>query len=178
MLDDFVLMFCRSTIALVFALTAFGKALDVAAFQESISEFRILPMNLSKAAAWILLGTELVVVLLMVAGGYLLSAGFSLAVCLLATFSAALLVALWRTSKMICSCFGIGTQRISPYDVARNVLLALCCLIGICALDDASHGLPGSASVLVILMAISFVCLVSNLRDVVETLRQPFSPLR
>lgn len=174
MIPALVLIFCRVVVASVFALSATGKALDFRAFRESVSDFRLLPHSWSKAMAWSFLGAEIVIVLLMAIGKNTLLIGFLLATGLLVVFSVALVVALHRNARMICNCFGRTERPISPYDVARNALLVLCCLAGVQALVGPSYGLAVVDHVLIGLIAASFVVLVTNLRDVVETLRQPF----
>jgi hypothetical protein len=175
MFAAFALMFCRITITLVFALSASGKALDISSFQESISNFRLLPPGWSKAVAWTLLLAESTVVALMMIGGSMLTIGFSMAAGLLVAFSAALVVALRRNVVTTCNCFGRTEQRVTPYDVARNVLLILCSLTGIWALVEPPQSFSGADIVLVSFMAGCFVALLTNLRNVVETLRRPFS---
>jgi hypothetical protein len=175
MLASVTLVFCRVAIASVFALSAGGKALDVVRFEESVSDFRLLPTGWSKAAAWIFIFLEFVVVLAMVVGGGALPIGFVLALALLAVFSAALGVTLRRGLRVSCNCFGHTERRVSPYDVGRNGVLIACSLVG--ATTSVSSPPPPSSTieaVLASLMALCFVVLVINLRDVVKTLFQPF----
>jgi uncharacterized membrane protein YphA (DoxX/SURF4 family) len=170
-----MLTFCRIVIALVFALSASGKVLDMPAFQESIADFRLLPRRWSKVVAWAFLGAEFVIALLMAVGGGALLTGFLLASGLLVTFSAALVVALRRNAEVTCNCFGRTERRISFYDVVRNALLVLCSLAGAWwALAGSPQNLAAVEAVLIGLMAVCFVVLTTNLRDIVETLRQPF----
>lgn len=168
------LMFCRVVIAAVFVLSAGGKALDVPAFQESVEDFRLMPKALARVAAWFFLVSEIAVVIAMAIGGRALMAGFVLAAGLLVLFSTALAVALRRKAAISCNCFGRDERRISPYDMARNALLTACSLAGVWTLTASTQSLSGSELALVILMAACFVALVTNLRDVAETLRQPF----
>ncbi len=170
----YVLMFCRITIILVFALSLGGKILDIVNFQEAIVDFRLLPTRWSKAAAWTFLGVESAIVLLMAIGGSVLLIGFLLAMALLTVFSAALVLVLQRDIRVTCNCFGRTERRISPYDVARNVLLILCGLVGVWALVSPLQSLSEVEIILIGLMAVCFVVLVTNLADVVGTLRQPF----
>jgi uncharacterized membrane protein YphA (DoxX/SURF4 family) len=178
MLEAFILTFFRMTIALVFALSASGKARNIRAFQEAVFDFRLLPPRWSKAAAWVFLFLEFATVLLIVVGGSFLLAGFALAAGLLMVFSLALLVALRRNPRIVCNCFGRTERRISSYDVARNALLLLCALGGVWVLTlngESLQTLSGVSIVATGLMVACFTVLVTNLRDVVETLRKPFT---
>ncbi len=85
----YLLVFCRMTIGLVFALSSFGKARDFAQFQQAIVRFQPLSRRLSKLAALLFLGGEGAVVLLIVIGGPALLPGFALAILLLLIFCAA-----------------------------------------------------------------------------------------
>jgi len=81
---------------------------------------------------------------------------------------------LMRKRRVVCNCFGHSERRISPYDVLRNILLTACSLSGIWALVEPQQGLPATDTMLMGLMAACCVALVTNIADVVETLRQPF----
>ncbi len=173
MLTGYVLLFCRIVIALVFIFSATGKLRDVAAFQAAVSDFQILPAKWNKAAAWLFLGAEILVVGLMLLGGNGLLIGFFLAAALLAVFSYALLNALQRKKALICNCFGATEQRISPYDVARNIALIACSLLGIWTVVRSFQYSFSVESIVVGLMAVSFTLIVTNLAGTVATLRQP-----
>ena len=174
MLVALTLIMSRVAIGVVFALSATGKARDIAGFRESVSEFRLLPASWVNAAVWSFLCLECAVVIAMVIGNGLLLLGFILAACLLLTFSMALSLALLKGAKMTCNCFGRTQERISYYDVARNAMLFVCSLAGCWAVFGFSAGLSTSQLILALLMSACFVVFVSNVRAVVETLRQPF----
>ncbi|MBV9791119.1 MAG: hypothetical protein JOZ51_23185 [Chloroflexi bacterium] len=169
-----LLLFCRIALALIFAVSALGKARDVAAFREAIADFKLLPAGLVSAAAWGFLVGEVAVVLLMLAGGALLGLGFVLAIVLLALFAVALLLVLQRRIKVTCNCFGRSEQHVSPYDVLRNLLLIGCSLLGLALVAETGATINSAEVVLIALMAAAFTLCVTNLADIAETLRQPF----
>ena len=172
---DYLLAFCRIAIGLLFVVSAIGKLRDFAAFRSSVAGFELLPRAWSGRAAVGLLGTELGVVLLLAAGGPLLPVGLSLAALVLLGFSAALVAVLRRGLKVACNCFGPTTRRVSAYDVVRNLVLFACAVLGAWALVASRQGLSATEVVLVALMAGCFVALLTQLGDVAETLRRPFS---
>ena len=174
-----LLAFSRIAIILVFATAFAGKIRDIKNFQETVIDFRLLSVRWSKGMAWIVLATELVTGLCLTTGGRILLLGFLLAVSLLLVFSGALVVVLWRRANISCNCFGWTDRRISLYDVARNTLFSLCSLLGIWASITGSSALSpsGGEIILIGLIATCFVVLVTNLADVVETLRKPFQTI-
>jgi hypothetical protein len=177
MLADYLLVFFRVTIGLLFLISATGKLRDTAAFQEAVVDFQLLPRSWSRAVALGVPGAELCVVLLVAAGGPLLLVGFALAAALLLVFSTALVTVLRRDFTVTCNCFGPTVRRVSIYDVIRNAILIACALLGIWTLLEPRRGLPGTEVILVVLMASCFVVPLIHLSDVVETLRRPFKAL-
>lgn len=173
MLATSLLMFLRVTIALLFFIAFGRKTLAVRDFAVTVGDFKVLPRRWSRVVAVLFLSGECVTALLVALGGDLLFLGFLLAIALLAIFSVALISALWRNIDMHCTCFGRTEQRISRYDLVRNACLILCCLPGLWMRGDASQSLPGSEIILLILMSAVFLLVVTNLNDIVETLRQP-----
>ncbi len=179
MFAAYLLMFCRIAIVLLFIFSASGKVLSLADFEVAIGDFKLLPRRWSKIVALLFLGGEIATVVFLTIDSGLLSIGFLLSITLLAVFSAALVTALQRNIGMSlsCNCFGKSERRISHYDVARNILLILCSLIGLWMLRYAPHPqvLAGSEVTLLGLMSAVFVVFVTNLGDVIETFCQPFS---
>jgi hypothetical protein len=175
MLATYVLMFCRITLALLFIFSFGSKLLALRDFTVAIGDFKLLPRRWSRTVALLFLGGEIATSVLVTIGGGLLPSGFLLATALLAVFSLALIMALWRKIDMSCNCFGRTERRISHYDVIRNVFLILCCLIGLWVLRNASQGLSSGEIILLTLMSAVILVFATNLSDVVEALRRPFS---
>lgn len=168
------LLFCRLTLLVVFAWAIIGKAQDVTAFREAVVDFRVLPSSWSRAIAWIFLAAEIIVVLCMLSGlAPLLFAGFLLAAGLLLAFSLALSTTLVRKMRVVCNCFGRTVRYVSPYDVLRNGLLLLCALAGLWLLRLPMPPVSWAALVLIGLIAICNGIVLSNLADIIETLRKP-----
>jgi uncharacterized membrane protein YphA (DoxX/SURF4 family) len=83
MMLPYLLTFCRLVIGLTFALSFVGKVRDVGQFAATIGRFELLPRRWHKTAAWLFLGGEAAVILLLIAGGPLLALAFGLATLLL-----------------------------------------------------------------------------------------------
>lgn len=173
MVGPLVVLFCRMLLALVFTISLIGKLRDRAAFEEAIVEFQLLPPGAAILAARVFLASEALVVVLLALGGAALPAGFGLALLLLAIFSTALLLVLRRKLAVVCNCFGRTEQHISRYDLVRNALLAACGLLGLGALGGAGYPFSSQELVVIGLMAAAGAAIITNLADVVETLRQP-----
>jgi len=168
-----ILAFCRVAIALVFALAFAGKIRDIRAFQEAVVDFRLLPSNWSRKLAVVFLAMEFLACAWVVSG-LLLLAGFLLATGLLMLFSAGLLTVIRRRMKITCNCFGWTDRRVSGYDLVRNAVLILCSLSGAWASVTASQNLTMGEFGVIALIAVYFVVLMTNLANIVETLRRPF----
>ncbi len=133
------LAFCRVVIGLVFGLSFFSKVVDLSAFEQTIIRFALLPQPLSRLFAWVFLGGELAVAVLVALGGALLGVGFLLGAALLLVFSGALVSVLRRHIQTPCNCFGATEKPVSSADVWRNVGFLLCALGG-SAILAWSHG--------------------------------------
>jgi hypothetical protein len=169
-----LLFFCRMVVLLVFAISSLGKVLALKEFQMTIREFGLLPRPWARPAALIFVGSEILVVLAMLAGGSWLPLGFLVGLTLLIVFAGALIVVLRKKQDMSCNCFGRSDHRISWYDPIRNLLLTSCCAGGFFASYTVSRGLSAGEMILLGLMAAAFVGLATNVGDVVKTLRRPF----
>jgi hypothetical protein len=174
MLVASLLMFCRITIAFLFLFSFGRKVLAFRDFAVTVSDFELFPRRWSKTIAGFFLGGEIATAILVIFGGNMLFLGLILAIVLLAAFSVALGTALWRNINMSCNCFGRTERRISHYDVVRNGLLILCSLAGLWMLSSASQRLSVGEIILLALMSAVFLLLITNLDDIVETLRRPF----
>lgn len=169
-----VLVLCRWAIGLAFTMSAAGKATAMASFRSALADFGVVSDSLSGAAAMTTVGAEVLVVGLVAAGGRFAVVGFSLALALLAVFSATLAVALRKKAEVNCNCFGPGERHVSRYDLARNAVLGMGCAGGLWGYGASSGGHPVLVLVLLAgLMAAAFVVITINLEDVVELLRRP-----
>src|SRR5690242_17255269 len=113
----YLLAFCRVTTGLVFAISSFSKARDLAQFQQALLDFQLLSRRLSKLAALFFLCGEGIVVLLIVIGGPVLLPGFALAILLLLVFCAALASVLIRRLPISCHCFGSSNKPVTSADI-------------------------------------------------------------
>ncbi|HZN20409.1 MAG TPA: MauE/DoxX family redox-associated membrane protein [Micromonosporaceae bacterium] len=177
LLAGYVLVLSRATVGLAFALSAAGKLRDPKAFREAVAGLRLVPSGWSAATAAGVLATEVAIVVLVTFGGPALLLGFVVAVGLLAVFSGALVMTLRRGVIISCNCFGPDERSLSPYDVVRNLLLVGCALAGLWAMRAPRESLAGLEVVLTTMMAVSLVVLVTNVHDVLPTLRRPFRPV-
>ena len=169
------LLFCRIAIALVFASSFFGKLTDLHTVEETISQFDLFPKRFSHLAAWLLLGSELTVVLLMLLDGIWLGLGLTLAACLLLGFSLALASVLARKIRTSCNCFGASKKSVSTYDLWRNACFIACALGG-CGAALSLKNVPIRPELwelsLTALAAIVFVGIATQLDEIAQLFRQ------
>lgn len=174
MFATYLVMFCRITIAFLFIFSFASKILSLRNFAVTIGDFKVFPRRWSKGAALLFLGGDITTAVLLTVGGDLLLIGFLLAMVLLTIFSVALVIGLWRKIDVNCNCFGRNEQRISRYDVARNVFLILCSLIGLWMLKYDQRSMFSGEIIMLALISLVVLTFAINLDDVVETLRRPF----
>src|SRR2546423_750268 len=93
MIATYLLAFCRIATGLIFLTSFLGKVRELEGFRQAVADFRLLPKDMSKGAAFLFLGGELLVVVCLLVGGVLLLPGFVLAILLLCVFSAAIALA-------------------------------------------------------------------------------------
>ena len=169
-------MLCRSVIGMVFLLSSVGKLRNMTEFKHTIQRFQILPNRLVRLFSWLFLGSEFIVIILIVIGGVSLGHGFALAGLLLLIFSAALISALTRKIQTSCNCFGSKEQLISPFDVIRNIIFISFALGG-WKLNSNNYGSPIHTNLLELsligLISIACVLVTINLNDIIQV----FKPL-
>jgi hypothetical protein len=166
-------VFCRSVVVCVFVLSFASKVRDVAAFRQSITNFALLPTQFSQLAAPLfLLAEALVVVLVTLAGPFLLP-GYLLASALLLLFCIALLSVLIRRISTTCSCFCPTSTPISSIDIVRNTGFIVCTLGGCLTIVWPGHaGNPDLATWgLGSLCALVFVATWTQLGEIVRIFR-------
>ncbi len=112
----------------VLLAAASTKLPDMAAFAESVANYRLLPAALVPAAAAAVVGAELTAGALLVAGRHARAAALVTAA-LLAAFAVALASALLRGIDLRCGCFG-GQESATWLTVLRDLgLVAAAALV-------------------------------------------------
>jgi uncharacterized membrane protein YphA (DoxX/SURF4 family) len=116
-----VLALVRLALGGLFLWAAGTKLPDMAAFAESVANYRLLPPALVPAAAALVIGVELAVGALLVSGRWTRGAAL-VASGLLAVFTAGLSQALLRGIDLRCGCFG-GTENATWWTVLRDLAM-------------------------------------------------------
>jgi uncharacterized membrane protein YphA (DoxX/SURF4 family) len=111
----------RLALAGLFLWASATKIPDMAAYAESVANYRIVPPPLVPVAAAALVGVEIVAALALLVNGWARSAALVLAA-LLAVFTVGLASALARGIDLACGCFG-GTDVATWWTVLRDVVL-------------------------------------------------------
>ncbi len=116
-----VVALVRLALGAVFLWAAATKLPDMVSFAESVANYRLLPPALVAPAAAAVIGVELAVGALLVAGLRARAASVA-AAALLAVFTVGLAQALLRGIDLRCGCFG-GSEKATWTTVGRDVAL-------------------------------------------------------
>jgi uncharacterized membrane protein YphA (DoxX/SURF4 family) len=122
----------RLLLGALFLWASTTKVPDMAAFAESVANYRIVPPALVPAAASAVVGVEMVTGLSLLFNVWARASAWVLAA-LLAAFTAGLTSALARGIDLACGCFG-GNAPATRWTVLRDVaLLALAVFVALTA---------------------------------------------
>lgn len=171
------LIVCRAALGLVFALSCWSKARDMATFAQAVARFQLIGSRWAGPAAALVVLAEAAVALTLALGGRWLVVGFALALSLLLVFSAALLIVLRRGLAVSCNCFGRASRPIAPVDLGRNTVLGTLSgagLLLVATANPALPGLPADAAGLLILIAAALVAVTLHLPDLAQLYRSSF----
>jgi methylamine utilization protein MauE len=168
-------IWCQIVLFLLFLASLAQKLRDHRAFSRSVEGFAIVPSAWATPLAWLFMGGEGLVALLLGAGllvgGWPRIAGILLAALLLLLFSGALLSVIARGLPIPCSCFGAHDDHlVSPLDLVRNIGLLVCSALALVPafISPSLIHSPVSVSLLTALGAATFVSIWTHL-DVITT---------
>jgi uncharacterized membrane protein YphA (DoxX/SURF4 family) len=129
----------RFLLGAIFLWASATKVPDMAAFAESVANYRIVPPSLVPAVAATLVGVEIAASVALILNVWARPAALLLAA-LLAAFTVGLAGALARGIDLACGCFG-GTDAATWWTVLRDlVLLALA--LGVAASSPSPRPSP------------------------------------
>ncbi|SRR5581483_3348967 len=171
MITLYITAFCHIVIGLVFLFSSVSKAVRLAQFKQTITDFHVLPSKLSSLTAFLLLLGEFSVVILMAIGGDLLLPGFILASTLLIIFCSALVSVLLRRLHTSCNCFGINNKPVTVSDLWRNLGFVSCALGGCIVqtwLPSTREILGGLEWILISSTALIFVMIWIQLGEITQ----------
>lgn len=171
---DYVFIFCRIAVWVVFLVSFVSKVINIPIFYRAVIEFRIIPTKLNKLITLLIVLAELIVVILLLFD-QLIVFGLSLAIFLLSVFTIVIIITLKRGVNIECSCFGQTDIGISKYDVARNIAFIFCCFICIYLYKEPIYAISVGSFIVMFFMAVGFVISIIRLVDIVDGLWQPLS---
>lgn len=173
-MNEYITMFTRIVLGLLFAYSFARKVTDVLSFAQSISSFGLFPKIYSKPLAILVLLAELVIIFFFVIGSSVLILAFILAAALLTIFSLALFLVLQQKKMVACNCFGSNRSIVTGFDLVRNIGFILCALTGIFAatFKDSSVNLGIADWSLTVLASSFFLIVWLHLSEIVQLLLQ------
>lgn len=132
---EYVLVGCRSLVALVFVVSLVGKLRGGWAYAEFVAATgRLAPRRVSpggaRRLATVVAAVEVAIVTLMLAPAAT-PIGFATATTLLLAFTGAILLALRRGERAPCRCFGSARHALGYPQVVRNLVLLSVCVLGL-----------------------------------------------
>lgn len=156
---------CKFMTVFAFLISFTGKAINFMAFQDTISQFGLIPEAWNRKIAILLMLSELAVVFLVAFGLYdLLTLGFVMANILLVMFTLVIIITLIRGFKVSCNCFGKTDKEVSWHDIVRNSVFILTNSVAL-IIHKTYYGvlIPHSEYEIVVIGLISIALVLSNL---------------
>ncbi len=170
---------CQIVLFLLFSASMVQKLRNHHAFEESVAGFALVPAAWVTPLAWLFMGGEGLVALLLGIGllgeGWSRIAGVLLASFLLLLFSGALLSVIARGLSIPCGCFGAREDHpVSSLDLVRNVGLLVCSTLALVPafIPPSLIHSPTSVSLLTALDAATFVVIWTHLNVITTVLFQ------
>lgn len=168
---------CRWYVSIALLVAAIGKSLHLDGFRDSLSDlFPRLGAGVLSAVAFVILAGEWSAGLLLLIGGGVLQVGLILALLLLVSLTVGVVWVLAQGLSVRCNCFGASRQRISGFDLVRNLLFiaaagyALRLGTGYDAMDAATR-VPWLAVVPIVAVAVALFQLSVSLRAIAQLLQ-------
>lgn len=167
----YIINITRIILAFIFLYSFVTKLRDFAAFERAINNFQLLPSSLHRSVSIGFMLGELLIVAAAIFGGSWLYLSYGLAIVLLAIFIYVLNSVLKRNIQASCNCFGASEQKVSPYDIGRNIGIILVATIGLISLNfNTTINVSLLDWFLSAVMALVLSILLLNLRELMELL--------
>jgi hypothetical protein len=172
-LAEYVVLFSKAMLITAFGFSFLGKVRDIHQFRRTVSNFHLVPESLIDFVVPLVLASELLTVILLLAHQTLASLGFVLAIVQLTLFSLALLYALIRKLNISCNCFGADDRTISPFNLIRNGGFLFFAIAGVATLLTLeTYSLSFVETSIATLFAVPFAILWIEIEGIVQILRQ------
>lgn len=168
---------CRWLVLLALLAAATGKSLHLRRFRDSLAHgFPMIGRSGAMLAAGAILAGEGAAGLLMLAGGELSRIGLMLALVMFVSLTLVVAGVLATGGTVRCNCFGAGEQRMSGFDLARNLLFIAAAIVGLrgpSATGSAGvlGGLPLAAMLATAAVATMLLLLSLHLRDLAQLMQ-------
>lgn len=158
-MDPGILYALLGGFALLFAFSALEKYQDIPAFQQTLSDYRLLPEFLVPVAAIAIVAAEVIAATLLITQGYLWGVYLSAAVLML--YALGILINLLRGRTHIdCGCLGSRGEGISFYHVFRNLVLLT--LLLTCLFEVRDRSLVWLDYIVIVIAVAAFMCLYAT----------------
>jgi hypothetical protein len=165
---------CRWLVLLALLAAAAGKSLHLRRFRDSLENgFPVMGRSGSTLVAGAILASEGAAGLLMLADGVLSRVGLMLGLALFVCLTLVVVGVLATGGTVRCNCFGAGEQRLSGFDLARNLLFIAAAAFGFWGASASGAigvlgGLPLAATVITAAVATTLLLLSLHMRDLAQ----------
>lgn len=176
-LDAYLAEACRWFMLLALLAAAAGKSFRFARFRESLDTgFPMLGRVGATTVAIAILGGEWLAGGLILAGGALSRIGLLLALALFVSLTLVVVTVVAKGLSVRCNCFGASQQRITGFDLVRNLLFITAAGVAlqaapVTAVIDPMGGLPLVAVMVIIAIALMCLHLSLHLRDLAQLMQ-------
>jgi hypothetical protein len=166
-LEYYVLLSLRYFVGLIFLLSSISKLSNIPEFQQSITNFKILPRRMSYPLALAFLFGEIIAFILLMFGQNIFFIwGVIQAFILLTLFSLALSSVLFRGIATTCNCFGETKENVSLFHLLRNIgLLFILIMMIITFMRNGFQAVSMLDFLLLAPMAFIFALIYLNLNE-------------
>lgn len=155
---------CRWLVLLALLAAVIGKSLHLRRFRESLEQgFPAIGRRGARLAAGAILAGEGAAGLLMLVGGEASRIGLVMALALFVSLTAVVVGVLATGGTVRCNCFGAGEQRLSGFDLARNLVFIAAAVVGLLGPSDAGAPDAGTFSGVVTIVAVAAMLLLLSL---------------
>lgn len=168
---------CRWLVLLALLAAVIGKSLHLRRFRESLQQgFPAIGRSGARLAAGAILAGEGAAGLLMLVGGEASRIGLVMALALFLSLTAVVVGVLATGGTVRCNCFGAGEQRLSGFDLARNLVFIAAAIAGLLGSSLAGGtgtlgGWPLPAMLAIVAVAAMLLLLSLHLRDLAHAMQ-------
>lgn len=170
-LSIYLIEICRLLTFFILLVAAYSKLYSFRQFRETLTESFNVKSQWSAALGFFIIVVEGVLAITIISNGALTYFAMLGAMLLFVVLTLVILVALIQDKLINCNCFGQSNEKITYFDVARNLIFILAC--GYYLLNDNNQKINLIIQLLLAGMAFSSFLIATNLNSIAMVNRDP-----